>query len=173
MTFAIYDLPVGAGWLGIAPIPKGHEDIDLILGWGATMVISMTTNQEMGVAGVPGLGRSLMHRAITWSHVPVADFGVPDSIPVDVQSGDPFLIGAKTSQNLWDCVAPPALAVLNEGGRVLVHCKGGCGRSGMAALRLMILAGENPGAALVRLRQVRPCAVETDAQLAWAGRPLE
>ena len=54
-----------------------------------------------------------------------------------------------------------ALSALQGKGRVLIHCMGGCGRSGMAALRLMIEAGEAPGAALERLRAVRPCAVET------------
>jgi len=57
---------------------------------------------------------------------------------------------------------------LQTGGSVLVHCKGGCGRSGMAALRLMVEAGEDPHLAFARLRDVRPCAVETEAQLAWA-----
>ena len=57
---------------------------------------------------------------------------------------------------------------LRGGGRVLVHCRGGCGRSGMVALRLMIEAGEAPDEALSRLRSVRPCAVETKAQMGWA-----
>jgi hypothetical protein len=34
-------------------------------------------------------------------------------------------------------------------------------------------AGETPGAALARLRAVRPCAVETEAQLAWAKAGAE
>ena len=38
----------------------------------------------------------------------------------------------------------------------------------MAALRLMIEAGEKPDRALVRLRALRPCAVETEEQLYWA-----
>jgi hypothetical protein len=38
----------------------------------------------------------------------------------------------------------------------------------MIILRLMIAAGEGPDAALARLRKTRPCAVETDAQMAWA-----
>jgi hypothetical protein len=33
---------------------------------------------------------------------------------------------------------------------------------------LMIEMGEDADDALTRLRAVRPCAVETDAQLAWA-----
>jgi hypothetical protein len=38
----------------------------------------------------------------------------------------------------------------------------------MAVLRLMVECGEDPAQALARLRSVRPCAVETDAQLDWA-----
>ncbi|MGB3280173.1 MAG: protein-tyrosine phosphatase family protein, partial [Pseudorhodobacter sp.] len=60
-------------------------------------------------------------------------------------------------------------AILARGGRLMVHCRGGCGRTGMIALRLMVDTGEEPGAALARLRAVRPCAVETDAQEVWAS----
>ena len=78
--------------------------------------------------------------------------------------------GIPTAEALsrWGDVSEMARAALKGGGRVIVHCKGGCGRSGMAALRLMIEAGEAPDAALARLRAVRPCAVETAEQLAWA-----
>jgi hypothetical protein len=34
----------------------------------------------------------------------------------------------------------------------------------------MIAQGEDPDAALERLRHIRPCAVETEAQLRWARR---
>ncbi|MBR9844091.1 MAG: protein phosphatase, partial [Rhodobacteraceae bacterium] len=50
-----------------------------------------------------------------------------------------------------------------------VHCFGGCGRSGMAIMRLLVEMGEEPEAALARLRAVRPCAVETEAQRLWAA----
>ena len=60
--------------------------------------------------------------------------------------------------------------VLNDGGRVIVHCRGGCGRTGMAVLRLMVEAGEDGENALARLRTVRTCAVETIQQKEWAFR---
>ena len=34
----------------------------------------------------------------------------------------------------------------------------------------MVESGEKPEAALQRLRAVRPCAVETEAQYLWAAR---
>ena len=61
-----------------------------------------------------------------------------------------------------------ALSALRGGGRVLVHCKGGCGRSGMIVLRLMVAAGEAPLVALERLRGIHPEAIETSGQLNWA-----
>ena len=71
----------------------------------------------------------------------------------------------------WPEVSALAAGILSSGGGVLAHCYGGCGRSGMAVLRLMVEAGEDAQAALIRLRAVRPCAVETEAQLAWATAP--
>jgi hypothetical protein len=41
----------------------------------------------------------------------------------------------------------------------------------MAVLRLMVEMGEDPEEALARLRAVRPCAVETEVQKAWATTP--
>ena len=47
----------------------------------------------------------------------------------------------------WPSVRLQALDVLAAKGRILVHCFGGCGRSGMMVLRLMIASGEAPDAA--------------------------
>ena len=41
----------------------------------------------------------------------------------------------------------------------------------MIALRLLVERGADPEAALKRLRAVRPGAVETDDQFAWAVAP--
>lgn len=172
MGFEIYDLGVGAGRLGIAPMPNEGQALDAITQWGAAVVFSMTTKAELKAAHIPSLGRALNYRGIKWYHVPVEDYGVPETkLPVRSENS-PFSIGLGSVQDIWDVVAKSALKEMADGGSVLVHCKGGCGRSGMAALRLMVLAGEAPEMALARLRAVRPCAVETDEQAAWAMRPV-
>jgi len=68
----------------------------------------------------------------------------------------------------WPEVSKTVRTMLHGGGRVVVHCRGGCGRSGMVALRLMVECGEDRFSALTRLRGVRDCAVETKGQLHWA-----
>ncbi len=151
--FVIHDLPVGGGHIAITRMPGrgGHYDADFarLLSWSPAMVMTMTTQAELDREGVGTFGADLARAGITWLHLPVADLGTPEGLA-------------------WPLVREKALAVLAGGERILVHCFGGCGRSGMMVLRLMIAAGEAPYAALARLRQVRPCAVETDAQMAWA-----
>lgn len=154
MSFGIHALPVGGGTLALAPMPgRGGDlaaDLVLVMDMAPTVVVSMTERPEMGPAD--GMAERLRAAGIGWRHFPVADFGVPDA----GAGGD------------WPALSGTLRAVLAGGGGVLLHCMGGCGRSGMVALRLMVECGEAPAAALARLRAVRPCAVETPAQLDWA-----
>ena len=152
MRFSISELAAGGGVLGICPLPGRFspytEDLAAILKWRPDHVLTMTTLAEMAPVGAGRLGQDLRNAGVEWHHLPVPDFGVP---PEQVQAG-------------W----PDLRDVMAGGGRVLAHCFGGCGRSGMALLRLMVEAGEPGSDALARLRAVRPCAVETDAQRDWA-----
>jgi len=156
--FIIHALPVLRGILAIAPLPGSGGDYAADLAhlkdWQPAMVVTMTTPAEMVAAGADRLGRDVGFMGSRWVHVATPDYGVPD---------------AEAMRN-WARAEPIALSALRGGGRVLIHCRGGCGRSGMAALRLMIAAGDAPEAALERLRALRPCAVETSAQMRWARK---
>lgn len=158
MGLTIAELDCAGGRLALAPLPGrgGTFDADLadLIRWSPDMVISMTTGAEMAAKGAATLGAEMTGRGTLWHHLPIPDYGIPE--------GD--------TAARWPMVAKAARAVLAQGGRVLIHCMGGCGRSGMAALRLMVETGEAPQAALARLRAVRPCAVETPDQMAWASR---
>lgn len=136
----------------------GRYDADLsaILRWGAGLVLTMTTGRELEMSGAGGLGDDLDAAGVSWRHLPISDFGAP---PPEVDAE-------------WPEVSALAHGVLAKGGHVLAHCYGGCGRSGMALLRLMVEEGEDVDPALTRLREVRPCAVETAGQQAWAAIPM-
>lgn len=155
---AFHALSVGGGLLALSALPgRGGDyaqDLEHIRDWKPSIVVSMTTLSEMTEFGAEMLGVDVRERAARWAHLPVADFGVPD----------------EQVEKDWPKVAVSVLTSLRGGGRVLVHCMGGCGRSGMVALRLMIEAGEPVDLALGRLRAVRPCAVETDEQFEWAKK---
>ena len=156
--FIIHALQVSDGILAIAPMPGrgGHyaEDIAHLRDWKPALVVSMVSASELGALGGADLGGDIQDMGTRWAHVPVADMDTPDP----------------DAEEAWHIASNAALGALQGRDRVLIHCMGGCGRSGMAALRLMIEAGEAPDAALARLRAIRPCAVETEAQMIWARR---
>ena len=158
--FRIAEVPLGEGWLGISPAPgRGGSylaDLAQILAWGADLVLTMTTAAELERVGAAYLGDDLAAAGVRWRHLPIPDFGAP---PSEVRA-------------LWPEVSAEAHALLAGGGRVLAHCYGGCGRSGMALMRLMVEAGEDADPALNRLRYARPCAVEMPDQQAWAAIPM-
>lgn len=155
--FEIYSLAVGAGQIGLSPIPGRfgtyEDNLSTILHWSPDLVLTMTTQAELDRVGASGFGADLAAVGVAWRHLPIVDFGAPDA----------------AVQAQWGGVSTLAVRTLAGGGKVLTHCFGGCGRSGMSVLRLMVEAGEDAQAALIRLRATRPCAVETDDQFVWAS----
>ena len=158
-TLELAALSVGDGTLAVASLPgRGGDlkgDMAQFGDFKPSLVLTMVTEAELLDVGAPIFGTDIQALGSRWVHLPVGDYGVPD---------------AATAAK-WAHASQSARAALAGGGRVIVHCKGGCGRSGMAALRLMIEAGEAADMALKRLRAVRPCAVETAEQLRWATEP--
>ena len=131
-----------------------ENDLKNIIDWYPSLVLTMSSLTELQTAGASTLKDDLQSGGIGWIHFPVADYGVPM---------------VEQSEH-WQALGVQVERRLSAGGRVLAHCYGGCGRSGMALMRLMCEAGETADEALWRLRTVRPCAVETKDQLGWASK---
>ena len=153
MRLTIAELRVGQGVLAISPCPgrAGFYEADLaaIQQWHPALVVSLITAEEL-TRTAPDLGADLSQSGIEWVHLPTADYDTPSKG--------------------WAEVSVLARRELAKRHKILLHCMGGCGRSGTAALRLMIEAGESPDASLNRLRQARLCAVETPEQFLWASQ---
>jgi protein-tyrosine phosphatase len=147
IVFSISEIAVGGGVLGLCPLPQA-TDLASLRNWRADVVLTLVEGAEAEELS-PDLGAALATAGIAQRCFPIPDYGVP--------VGD------------WPKVSADLHAVLASGGRIVVHCRGGCGRTGMIALRLMVELGEAPDAALDRLRAVRPCAVETEDQRLWAS----
>lgn len=153
----IAELAVGGGVLGLGPMP-GRDgnyvgDLAQLLRWGPGLALTMTTLEELVAKGAKSLPADLAEAGVAWLHLPIGDYGAPSGATLEA----------------WPKAAARARSVLADAGKVWVHCMGGCGRSGTAALRLMVEAGEEPVAALERLREVRACAIETPEQFQWAA----
>tara|TARA_B100000214_G_scaffold345982_1_gene296299 strand:- start:5 stop:493 length:489 start_codon:yes stop_codon:yes gene_type:complete len=153
--FRISEISVGEGTVGICPVPGRYStysnDLTLILSWRPSFIITLTDSSELKKAKVSQFPQDIQKANIKWLHFPITDLGIPN----DCYQG-------------WKEISEQIHASLAVGGRILCHCYGGCGRSGMVTMRLMCELGEPGDAALARLRRIRDCAVETDAQRGWA-----
>jgi hypothetical protein len=129
-------------------------DLDVIAAWGARLVVTLVEPTELAALKVPGLGADIQGRGIEWRHLPIADYSVP----------------SEAFEKQWETHGRDIRALLCSGGDVLVHCKGGLGRAGMMAARLLVELGVAPDQAIREVRRARKGAIETPAQLALVRR---
>jgi ADP-ribosyl-[dinitrogen reductase] hydrolase len=106
---------------------------------------------ELTRYGVAGLGAAVAARGMAWLHLPIVDVDIPRA---------PF-------EAAWVTAGPRLHGWLREGRRVLLHCKGGLGRTGTIACLLLIEQGMQPDAAIRAVRAARDGTIETPAQVAW------
>jgi ADP-ribosyl-[dinitrogen reductase] hydrolase len=141
------------GESGIHPI-SGHWcrdlsiDLDAIRDWGAAAVITLVEDPELASLKVQHLGTAVRSRHMAWHHLPIRDVSTPCS----------------QFEAQWQQRGEALRSLLRHGFKVLVHCKGGLGRAGTIAARLLAELGVEPSEAIGMVRKVRPGAIETQAQ---------
>lgn len=127
-------------------------DITVIQKWGASSVLTLIEPHEFDLLKVQGLPDAVRQAGMVWLHAPIPDVSIP---------GRPF-------KTVWRTMGPRLVEQLYEGRSVVVHCRGGLGRAGMVAAKLLTMMGEDASTAIGRVRSVRPGAIETLAQLEYA-----
>jgi ADP-ribosyl-[dinitrogen reductase] hydrolase len=123
-------------------------DLDAIRSWGASAVVTLVEPKELTLLRVDRLGEEVLRRDMLWFHLPIVDVSVPD----------------QWFEEKWDTAGEELRSILRNGSGVVVHCRGGLGRAGTIASRLLIELGMAPKTAIERVRAVRPGAIETRAQ---------
>ena len=126
-------------------------DVKEIADWGAVVVVSLVESHELTALKVEGVGEAVRANHMDLLHLPIRDVSVPDG----------------TFEDAWQRHGPGLRARLRAGFDVLVHCKGGLGRAGLVASRLLIDLGWAPADALAAVRAARPGAVETAEQAGY------
>jgi ADP-ribosyl-[dinitrogen reductase] hydrolase len=123
-------------------------DLDAIEAWGAVAVVTLIEDHEFELLKVPALSAGVARRHMDWLHLPIRDVDIPTA----------------AFESRWQVVGPELRARLRDGAKIVVHCRGGLGRAGTIAARLLIDLGVAPETAVDRVRAVRPKAIETIPQ---------
>jgi protein-tyrosine phosphatase len=126
-------------------------DLDAVAAWNARVVLTLVEPHEFEPLGIPSLGKEVRRRGMDWLHLPVRDVSVP----------------AAGFEQIWPAHSAALRDRLRAGDNVLIHCRGGLGRAGMVAARLLVEEGVEPEAAMAAVRAARPGAIETGAQEDW------
>jgi ADP-ribosylglycohydrolase/protein-tyrosine phosphatase len=161
-------LRCGRGWLGITFCPGKcgesvfgepwmrdlDEDLARIADWRPAAVVTLMEIQELEQFRVVGLGAAVEALGIEWHHLPIPDLRAPD----------------ERFERLWTYAGTVLRAHLCRGARVLIHCRGGRGRAGLVAARLLVEFGDAPEAAIAKVRAAREGAIETVEQRAYVER---
>ena len=152
----------GGGILGmtIAPGKKGQSvfgedwnrdlttDIAAIKKWGAALVISLIEEHEFHMLGINELEVEVNKAGMQWLHFPIKDVSIPD---------------ARFEQQ-WQQSVNTIYRCLDQGEKVLVHCRGGLGRTGLLVARLLMAYGASSDEAISKVREARTGAIETREQ---------
>ena len=133
-------------------------DLAAIAYWGATVLLSLIEPHEFENLSVAHM-KQVLPAGIAHFVLPIVDGAVPSG----------------TWERAWANAGPQIRERLALGERIVIHCRGGLGRTGIVAARLLVEFGEMPATAMRRIRAARPGAIENRRQEEYVLRqkPLE
>jgi ADP-ribosyl-[dinitrogen reductase] hydrolase len=123
-------------------------DLDIISAWGAKAVLTLIEDHEFETLGVQDLPPKVLSRGMEWFHLPIEDGSIPDTRFTELLSQ----------------IRGKLIQMLEFGNNVLIHCRGGIGRSGLVSAFLLRDRGMSVDKAIEAVRLARPGAVETFEQ---------
>ena len=149
-------LPASAG-LAVVLCPgrkdRGRDlqtDLEVLGTQGVSALYGFITEPELAAVGVSTIAEQARAQAIDYALLPIPDQGVPTIAEAQAWIGQ-------------------AVSQLQRGEKVVFHCLGGLGRSGMLAACVLAACGIPGDESVVRVRAVRgPRALETREQELFA-----
>ncbi|WED21758.1 cyclin-dependent kinase inhibitor 3 family protein [Vibrio sp. JC009] len=155
MTHPTWELKLeGDAALILTPCP-GTKEADLATSvqqlkeQGALAMVTALDTEEMEKAGVAALAEESEKAGIAWFHQPIEDDQAP---------------GAEFDAR-WEVISPKVHEVLKQGGKVVLHCMGGSGRTGMLAAHILLEMGWDLETIKREVKALRPGAFTKQPQI--------
>lgn len=121
---------------------------------GASALVTLMPNEELLQSEIDLLPEECQLLGLEWVHLPVEDDEAP---------GEPFAAA-------WEVHRERLKALVMNGESIAIHCKGGSGRTGLFAARLMIECGIPVQDAVAQVQALRPRAIQNPAHVAYINQ---
>ncbi len=132
-------------------------DLQVIQTWGADVWVNTMEDKDMTSVQIDPLffEHAIKQANIDYIRFPITDGYIPD----------------KTATTRWnDELSPILQAHLKAGKKIFIHCRGGLGRTGTIAARLLVDFGIDPNQAIEIVRNHREGAIENSYQEDWVSK---
>ncbi len=164
----IDEIQVGKGSIGLTFCPgkrdegafgeswerELHRDLQVIQDWGAKTIITLMEKHELNMLSVSNLGDRVKKMGIDWRHLPIVDLNVPD----------------ENFEHAWARESREIHRSLARGEHILVHCRGGLGRTGVVAAMILMEHGTGASQSVAEVRRAHPGAIESRVQNEYVRR---
>ncbi len=125
-----------------------HRDLDADLQrlhsiYRTNTLVSVIETRELHDLEIPNLADTIAGLGIHWVHLPVVDGQIP------------------TDEAAWFAAIHTVRARLADAETVVIHCKGGLGRTGTFAASILVSYGIDPATAIASVRAARAETIES------------
>ncbi len=134
-------------------------DFKAIQDWGAQAIVNLMEEHEYELLSIPDYVEKVNTYPMEFYHLPIIDVHPPDKRFID----------------LWKSAGPKLRQILQCGGKILIHCRGGMGRTGTVAAQLLVELGMSHKDAIKAVRDARDGTIETREQenYVYSCRPIK
>lgn len=157
--FDVLDTPQAPGHLILTPCP-GTKDACLgealatLKAAGAKALITLMPDAELAANQASDLAEQCAKHDLEWLHLPVADEQAPQ---------DDF-------DAAWSRQREQIISLLADNATLAIHCKGGSGRTGLLAARILIEQGVARETAVRQVQALRPKAIQHPGHVGWLAQ---
>ena len=157
--FDILSIPNRPGRLIFTPCP-GTKDSSLdsalstLQQAGAAAVLTLMPYAELALNAASELPALCAAQDLLWLHLPVADEQVPQA----------------DFDTAWPAAMAQMAKLLAADKAIAIHCKGGSGRTGLIAARILIELGIERSEAVSLVQALRPKAIQHPAHAGWIAQ---
>ncbi|SEG11076.1 cyclin-dependent kinase inhibitor 3 family protein [Vibrio hangzhouensis] len=159
MMHPTWELNVDNAALVLTPCPgtKGtslDESLAQLKEQGVTIIVTALDEHEMIAKGVSELGQKAKALGMKWFQTPIEDDQAP---------GEDFAAD-------WKTIAPELHQAVNAGEKIVMHCMGGSGRTGLLAANLLLEKGWDLETIRREVQALRPGAFTKQPQIDYVEK---